>query len=225
MKRSAALLPLVLLAACDRKDATPPAEVARHEAIVAAQAKRARTLVFLGDSLTAGLGVDPAAAYPSILEARLRQEERPWKVVNAGVSGDTTAGGAARLDWIYRSKVDVLVVELGANDGLRGLPPAETEKNLRLILQRAVKEGSTVLLIGMQMPENFGSKFRAQFADLYPKLAKEFHVPLVPFLLEGVAMDPKLNQPDMSHPNAEGHKRVAETVWRYLDPVLKGMEK
>ncbi len=225
MPRAALILLLLLLAACDRRPETPPKETAKHEAIVATQAQTARAIVFFGDSLTAGLGVDPSEAFPSILEARLKREERPWRVVNAGVSGDTTAGGVARLDWVYRTKADVLVLELGANDGLRGIPPAETEKNLRLILQRAVKERSTILLVGMQMPENYGSAHRSRFADLYPKLAKEFRVPLVPFLLEGVAMDPRLNQADGTHPNPEGHRRVAETVWRYLDPVLKGMEK
>ena len=224
MKRPLLLL-VLLLAACERRIANPPPEAARREAIAPAQARTARTLVFFGDSLTAGLGVDPEAAFPSILEARLKREERPWKVVNAGVSGDTTAGGVARLDWLYRTKADVLVLELGANDGLRGIPPAETEKNLRLILQRAAKEGSAVLLVGMQMPENYGPAHRSRFAGLYPRLAKEFRVPLLPFLLEGVALDPKLNQADGTHPNPEGHRRVAETVWRHLDPVLQGLEK
>jgi acyl-CoA thioesterase-1 len=142
-------------------------------------------------------------------------------VVNAGISGDTTAGGAARLDWVYRQKVDVLFVCLGANDGLRGLPVEETERNLRLILDRAKKEGTRVLLAGIQLPENYGPAYRTAFARIYPRLAQEYHIPLLPFLLDGVAMDPKLNQADGIHPNAEGARIVADHVWTALDPLLK----
>lgn len=181
-----------------------------------------RTVVFLGDSLTAGLGLPLEQAYPSLIEARLRTEHRPWKVVNAGISGDTTAGGLARLDWIYRQKVDVLVVALGANDGLRGIPAGQTEKNLRAILRRARKEGSRVLLVGIRLPDNFGPQAQARFAAIYPRLAAEFRVPLVPFLLEGVAMEPGLNQPDGIHPNAEGARKVADHLWMKLGPMLTG---
>lgn len=178
------------------------------------------TLVFLGDSLTAGLGLPLEASFPSLIEARLRAEGRPWKVVNAGVSGDTTAGGLARLDWIYRQKVDVLVVALGANDGLRGIPVTETEKNLRAILRRARKEGSRVLLAGLRLPDNFGPEAQVRFAGIYPRLASEFHVALVPFLLEGVAMDPSLNQADGIHPNAKGARKVADHLWEKLRPMV-----
>jgi len=216
-----ALLLLLLLAACDRK-AQPPAPVPGPLASPVAEGRR---LVFLGDSLTAGLGVAKEAAFPSLLEARLKSEGRAWTIVNAGVSGDTTAGGVARLDWIYRTRVEVLVVALGANDGLRGLPVAESEKSLDLILRRAAQEGSSVLLVGMQLPENLGPDYRARFAEIFPRLAREHRVPLLPFLLEGVAMDPQLNQPDGIHPNAEGHRRVADTVWTALDPVLRRAER
>jgi len=181
-----------------------------------------RTIVFLGDSLTAGLGLPLDQAYPSLIEARLQAERSPWKVVNAGVSGDTTAGGLARLDWIYKQKVDVLVVALGANDGLRGIPVEQTEKNLRAILQRARKEGSRVLLTGLRLPDNFGPQAQGRFAALYPRLAAEFRVPLVPFLLEGVAMEPGLNQPDGIHPNAKGARKVADQLWVKLGPMLSG---
>ncbi len=181
-----------------------------------------RTIVFLGDSLTAGLGLPLEQAYPSLIEARLKAERRPWKVVNAGISGDTTAGGLARLDWIYKQKVDVLVVALGANDGLRGIPVEQTEKNLRAILRRARKEGSRVLLTGLRLPDNFGPQAQARFAALYPRLAAEFHVPLVPFLLEGVAMEPGLNQADGIHPNAKGARKVADLLWVKLGPMLSG---
>lgn len=188
----------------------------------AAPSETRRTVVFLGDSLTAGLGLPLEQSFPSLIEARLQAERRPWKVVNAGVSGDTTAGGLARLDWIYRQKVDVLVVALGANDGLRGLPAVQTEKNLRGILQRARREGSRVLLAGIRLPDNFGPRAQARFAAIYPRLAAEFRVPLVPFLLEGVAMEPGLNQPDGIHPNAEGARRVADHLWKKLGPMLSG---
>jgi len=147
-------------------------------------------------------------------------EGRPWKVVNAGVSGDTTAGGAARLDWVFKRQVDVLFVCLGANDGLRGVPVTESERNLRLILDRAKKEGARVVLAGIQLPENYGKDYRTAFAQIFPRLAKEYQIPLLPFLLEGVAMNPSLNQPDGIHPNAEGDRVVADHVWTTLDPVL-----
>ena len=182
-----------------------------------------RTLVFLGDSLTAGLGLPLDQAFPSLIEARVRAEHRPWKVVNAGISGDTTAGGLARLDWIYKQKVDVLVVALGANDGLRGIPVEQTEKNLRAILRRARKEGSRVLLAGLRLPDNFGLQAQTRFAAIYPRLAAEFRVPLVSFLLEGVAMEPGLNQADGIHPNAKGARKVADHLWEKLGPMLSGM--
>jgi acyl-CoA thioesterase-1 len=180
----------------------------------------AGTLVFFGDSLTAGLGLSKEQAFPALIEARLRAAGRPWKVVNAGVSGDTTAGGVARLDWIYKQKVDVMFLCLGANDGLRGLPVAETERNLRAILDRARREGTRVVLAGIQLPENYGPAYRAAFAQLFPRLAKEYQLPLLPFLLEGVALDPRLNQPDGIHPTAEGARIVADHVWLVLEPAL-----
>lgn len=222
--RCSAILCSVLLAlsgACDRQ-----AQGLRSPSIASARTEPASstqgTLVFLGDSLTAGLGLPKEQAFPALIEARLAAEGRPWKVVNAGISGDTTAGGVARLDWVFRQKVDVLFLCLGANDGLRGVPVAETERNLRLILDRARKEGARAVLAGIQLPENYGSDYRRAFAGIFPRLAREYRIPLLPFLLEGVAMDPKLNQPDGIHPNAEGARVVADHVWPFLDPVLRG---
>ena len=210
------LLPalLFLLPGCGRRSEAPPAPAAASPAAT-------RTLAFLGDSLTAGLGLPESQAYPALVQARLRAEGLPWNVVNAGVSGDTTAGGLARMDWLYRRRIDVLVVALGANDGLRGLPLKETEANLRAILRRGRKEGSRLVLAGMQMPENLGPEYRRGFEALYPRLAKEEGAQLIPFLLAGVAMDPTLNQADGIHPNAEGARRVAATVWTALAPELK----
>jgi acyl-CoA thioesterase-1 len=178
------------------------------------------TLVFLGDSLTAGQGLSQEQAFPALIEARLRAAGHPWRVVNAGVSGDTTAGGVARLDWIYKQKVDVLFLCLGANDGLRGLPVTETEANLRAILDRAQREGSRVVLAGIQLPDNYGSSYRTAFAQVFPRLARDYRVPLLPFLLEGVAMRPRLNQADGIHPTAEGARIVADHVWPVLAPAL-----
>ncbi|HJV21826.1 MAG TPA: arylesterase [Holophagaceae bacterium] len=209
-------LALLFLLACDRRAAAPDAQ-AQAPAPVAAR----HTVAFLGDSLTAGLGLPEARAYPALIQKRLAAEGRSWKVLNAGVSGDTTAGGLARLDWLYKQKVDVLVVALGANDGLRGLPLKDTEANLRAILRRGRTEGSKVVLVGMQMPENLGPEYRGDFAALYPRLAKAEGVPFIPFLLEGVALDPALNQADGIHPNEAGARKVAETVWKGIEPLLK----
>jgi acyl-CoA thioesterase-1 len=218
---AAVLTVLVALAgACNRKAQEPLSGVSVPVAVDPATMATFGTLVFLGDSLTAGLGLPEKQAFPALIEARLMAEGRPWKVVNAGISGDTTAGGAARLDWVFKRKVDVLFVCLGANDGLRGVPVAESEQNLRLILDRAKKEGSRVVLAGIQLPENYGKDYRTAFARIFPRLAKEYQIPLLPFLLEGVAMVPKLNQPDGIHPNAQGAQVVADHVWAALDPVL-----
>jgi len=206
---------------CDRRAQSPIAPGA--PATVAEPDPRPveGTLVFLGDSLTAGLGLSQEQAFPALIAARLRAAGHPWKVVNAGVSGDTTAGGVARLDWIYQHKVDVMFLCLGANDGLRGIPVAETERNLRAILDRAQREGTRVVLAGIQLPENYGSTYRAAFAQVFPRLAKAYRVPLLPFLLEGVAMDPRLNQPDGIHPTAEGARIVADHVWPVLEQALR----
>ena len=217
-----ALVLAALFGGCDRKAQAPaPVEVPSAAPESAAQAVQG-TLVFLGDSLTAGQGLSKEQAFPALIEARLRSEGRPWKVVNAGVSGDTTAGGAVRLDWVYKQKVDVLFLCLGANDGLRGIPVTETERNLRTILDRARKEGSHVMLAGIQLPENYGPGYRSAFMGIFPRLAKEYHVPLQPFLLEGVALKPQFNQPDGIHPNAEGARIVADHVWMTLAPLLLG---
>jgi acyl-CoA thioesterase-1 len=180
-----------------------------------------RTVVFLGDSLTAGYGLARQEAFPSLLEARIRAAGLGWKVVNAGVSGDTSAGARARLDFIYRQKPQLIFLCIGSNDGLRGLPVAELEKNLRVILDRARREGTRVILAGALLPENYGPEYRAAFRGLFPRLAKEYRLPFLPFLLEGVAMDPGLNQEDGIHPNAEGARRVAGNVWKLLEPELK----
>ena len=177
-------------------------------------------VVFLGDSLTAGLGLEADQAYPARIDALLAAQGEPVRVLNAGVSGDTTAGGLSRLSWLLKQKPDVLVVGLGANDGLRGLPLAEIEKNLREILRRGQDGGAKVLLLGMQIPPNYGDYAR-DFAAIYPRIAKDLDVPLVPFLLEGVGGEVRLNQADGIHPTAEGHEILAKTVLPYVEPLVK----
>lgn len=180
-----------------------------------------RVVVALGDSLTAGLGVAPEEAWPALVENRLREEGYPYRVVNAGVSGDTTAGGLRRVDWVLRADPEVAVVALGANDGLRGLPVDQMRSNLATIVERLSEKGARVLLAGMRVPPNYGPDYGRAFAAVYPEVARLRHVPLMPFLLDGVAADPRLNQADGLHPNAAGHRVIAERVWPLLRPLLR----
>ena len=180
-----------------------------------------RVIVVLGDSLTAGLGVAPDEAYPALLEARLRREGFAYRVVNAGVSGDTTAGGLRRLDWVLRARPDLVLVALGANDGLRAQPVAALRDNLTAIVTRLRAAGVRVLLAGMRLPPNYGAAYGGAFAQAFPAVARATSVALLPFLLDGVAGDPNLNQADGIHPNPAGHRIMAETVWRALRPYLE----
>ena len=180
-----------------------------------------RVIVALGDSLTAGFGVTAEESYPALLQARLTREGFHYRVVNAGVSGDTTAGGRRRLDWILRAHPAVVIVALGANDGLRGLPVAALRDNLTAIVMRLQAAGARVLLAGMRLPPNYGAAYTREFAEAFAIVARRTSVPLVPFLLEGVAGVTALNQPDGIHPNAAGQRVVAETVWRSLRPLLQ----
>lgn len=184
-------------------------------------AQTPRTVVFLGDSLTAGLGLARKDSFPALLEARIRSAGLGWRVVNAGVSGDTSAGARARLDWVFRDRPDLLFLCIGSNDGLRGLPVKELEANLRAILARAKQERCRVVLAGAMLPENYGSQYREAFRAVFPRVAREARVRFLPFLLEGVAMRPELNQEDGIHPNAAGARRIADRVWTVLEPELK----
>ena len=189
-------------------------------ALLAAPVHAQPTLVFLGDSLTAGYGLARAESFPSLVEARIRAAGLDWKVVNAGVSGDTSAGARARLDYVYRQHPDLIFLCIGSNDGMRGLPVAELERNLRAILDRARAARTRVVLAGAMLPENYGDDYREAFQRLFPRLAKEYGTGFLPFLLEGVAMDPRLNQDDGIHPNAAGERLVADHVWKALAPEL-----
>ena len=181
-----------------------------------------KTIVILGDSLAAGSGVDPDEAFPALLQDRIDQRKLPFEVVNAGVSGDTTAGGVRRLPWILKRRVDVLLLELGGNDGLRGIKPQETRSNLEKIIDLAREKypAVQVVIAGMQMPQNMGEEYTREFRDVFPAIAKEKKARLIPFLLEGVGGKPDLNLPDRIHPNPKGHKIVAENVWAVLEKLL-----
>jgi acyl-CoA thioesterase-1 len=181
-----------------------------------------KNVVVLGDSLAAGLGVDPSEAYPALLQEKINSAGWNFTIVNAGVSGDTSADGLNRINWLLKRKMDVLILELGGNDGLRGIPASATETNLQMIIGR-VKQmypRAQIIIAGMQMPPNMGDTYTTAFRKIYPTLAERNHAALVPFLLQGVAADPKLNQPDHIHPTAEGHRVVAENVWKVLRPIL-----
>lgn len=174
-----------------------------------------------GDSLTAGLGLSAQEAYPALLRERLKQDGYDYEVVNSGVSGDTSAGGVRRIDWALDSDARFLILELGANDFLRGQPVAETKKNLAEIIDRAQSKNAKVLLAGMLVPTNAGREYEQQIRNMFTDLAREKGVTLIPFLLEGVGGVELLNQQDGIHPNAAGTKMVAETVYKYLKPMLE----
>lgn len=180
-------------------------------------------MVFLGDSLTAGFGLDPEEAYPAAIAKRMRETGIDLEVVNAGLSGDTTAAGLRRTAWVLRRPVAVFVLALGGNDGLRGIPPAETERNLQAIIDavRQAQPKAQIVLTGMQSPPNMGPDFTEAFRALFPRLAEKNGLPFVPFLLEGVAGIPEMNQPDGIHPTAEGQRHIAGVLWPVLEPVLR----
>ncbi|RMG67010.1 MAG: arylesterase, partial [Bacteroidetes bacterium] len=181
-------------------------------------------LLFFGNSLTAGYGLDnPQDAFPGLIARRVDSLGLPYRVVQAGVSGETTADGLNRVGWLLRQPVAVFVLELGANDGLRGLPPAETRANLAAIIDtvRARQPEAAILLAGMMVPPSMGPDYGAEFAAIYPGLAEEKDVALVPFLLEGVGGEADLNQGDGIHPTAEGHIILADNIWAVLAPMLR----
>jgi acyl-CoA thioesterase-1 len=220
------LVAVVLLAPCasaaaaceyDRKasGSAPESAATGHPA---AETARPR-IVALGDSLTAGLGLVESDAYPALLQQKLDAEGYGFEVVNAGVSGDTTAGGLRRVDWALDGDVKIVIVALGGNDALRGLSIADMKRNLSEIVRRSQKRGAAVLLAGMEAPPNYGPDYTVQFRQVYRDLAREYRLVLVPFLLDGVAGEARLNQPDGIHPNPEGARIVADTIWRALRPM------
>jgi len=179
-------------------------------------------IVAFGDSLTAGLGVQAVESYPAQLQRRLDSLGYHYRVINAGVSGDTTAGGLRRVPWILNNKPELVILELGANDGLRGLPVDQTQSNLRQIIRQLQESGTTVVLAGMKLPPNYGQDYTASFEAMYRMLAKECQLLLIPFFLEGVGGSSKLNQADGIHPTKEGYEVIVEQVLKVLKPILDG---
>ena len=219
MPRDLSIFGLVAgLFGCDQGDrepqqvATPPIATATRPSVV-----------FLGTSLTAGLGLEPEQAYPALIQQKIDSAGLGFRVVNAGVSGETSAGARGRIDWLLREPVAVLVVETGANDGLRGLPPDSLRANIQAVFDRAKRSPSAprLVLVGMRLPPNYGRAYTDRFQAVYPELARENGAALVPFLLDGVGGIPRLNQADGIHPTAEGQRVMAETVWKVLEPVLR----
>ncbi|QNR85222.1 arylesterase [Pedobacter riviphilus] len=192
----------------DQKTATVPTEQ--------------KNILFFGTSLTAGYGLDPTEAYPALIQNRIDSLQMPYKVINGGLSGETSAGGKGRIDWLLKQRVDIFVLELGANDGLRGLSVSQTVKNLQAIIDRvkAKYPDAKMVLAGMQVPPNMGAKYAADFKNMFPDLAKKNRMALIPFLLDKVGGVPRLNQADGIHPTAEGDKILAENVWVVLKDLL-----
>jgi acyl-CoA thioesterase-1 len=221
---------LLGVAACsqgaDVREGPPPGATSAEPASATSASTASTTtsepprIVFLGDSLTAGLGLDPDLSVPALVQRRLRSEGYDYEVVNAGVSGDTSAGGLRRLDWSLSGNVRVLVIELGANDGLRGLPVEELRKNLDEVIDSAQARGIDVLLTGMEAPPNYGDAYTSAFRSVYTELAETRRVAFMPFFLQDVAGVSGLNQRDGIHPNEEGARIVEANVWRFLEPML-----
>jgi len=183
-----------------------------------------KNIIFYGNSLTAGYGVDPSEAFPSLVQEKIDSAHLAYKVINAGLSGETTAGGKGRIDWILQQPVDVFVLELGGNDGLRGIPVRETSKNLQFIIDHVKQKYplAKIILAGMQIPPNMGARYTSEFRAAFKQLADKNQVLFIPFLLEGVGGIPELNQADGIHPTAKGHKIVANNVWAVMKDVVAG---
>lgn len=217
------ILGLILLAsgwmACGSEEQKKEAQ----QEVAATQKKLAdKKLVFFGNSLTAGYGLNPEEAFPARTQVKIDSLELGYEVINAGLSGETSAGGLTRIDWILQQKPDIFVLELGANDGLRGIPVAETRKNLQGILDKvkAVNPEVKLVVAGMMVPPNMGPEYAKDFQSIFPELAKTNNATLIPFLLDGVAGERSLNLADGIHPTAEGHQMVANSIWKYLQPLL-----
>jgi acyl-CoA thioesterase-1 len=211
-------------AGCRPAPSSSPAPAASPAAPAASPADPVPIVLFVGDSLTAGYGLDPEQAFPALIQRKIDEAGLRYRAVNAGVSGETSAGARRRIDWLLAQPVAVLVLETGANDALRGQDPEATGRNIQAILDRARRQDPPprLVVVGMQAPPNYGAEFARRFRDVYPQLARRNGAALVPFLLEGVAGVPVLNQPDGIHPTAAGHRKLAETVWKELRPLLGG---
>ena len=209
------LMTSLFLLSCDRQEnrqtANPTEPMPKYQ----------RTIIAVGDSLTAGLGVAEDDAWPAIVEKRLHQDGHNWQIINGGISGETSSGTLSRIKWILAQKPDIVIIETGANDGLRGIRPSVVMENIRNAVQMLRDGNVEVVLAGMQIVQNLGADYAKEFAEVYPAVAGEMNCVLIPFFLEGVAGEPSLNQADAIHPNVEGHKIISETVYPY---VLQAMQ-
>lgn len=198
------------------------ADTTAGTAIAPEKTAASKNILFFGTSLTAGLGVDPDQAFPAVIQHKIDSLKLPYKVINAGLSGETSAAGKSRIDWLLRQPVDIFVLELGANDGLRGIAVKETEANLQAVIDKVKKKypNAKMILAGMQMPPSMGEKYTVPFREMFPALAKTNKMDFIPFLLKGVGGVPRLIQRDGLHPTPEGHKILAENVWEVLQPDL-----
>lgn len=216
------LFVVILAFSCDQSPKSPAAPSPTPNTQTPPPSNK-KTILFFGNSLTAGYGVSPTEAFPALIGRRLDSLHLPYQVVNAGLSGETSAGGKTRIGWILKQPISIFVLELGGNDGLRGIPLTGTTANLQAIID-SVKlhyPDARIILAGMQIPPNMGADYGTAFRDLYPRLAAANHAILIPFLLQNVGGIPQLNQGDGIHPTAAGHKIVAENVWQVLAPLLK----
>jgi acyl-CoA thioesterase-1 len=210
---------MLILSACGNKNSSSNTQQSTDSTAMTTTASNKKTILFFGDSLTAGYGLDdPSYAFPGVIQHKIDSLKLPYTVINAGVSGETTAGGLGRIDWILKQKVDIFILELGANDGLRGIPVKETEQNLQAITDKvkAKYPNAKLVLLGMQVPPSMGADYVTGFKEVFPEIAEKNKMALVPFLLANVGGIPKLNQADGIHPTAEGAKIVADNVWKIL---------
>ena len=224
MKKGSAIIAgiIILFSACsDNKK--PAGSDQNNTAKETATITKKKTIVFFGNSLTAGFGLSREQAFPAIIQKKIDSLGLPYNVVNAGVSGETSSGGKTRIDWILREQVDIFILELGANDGLRGTPLSETKKNLQDIIDivKTKYPDAKLVFAGMEIPPNMGQTYTTEFRNIYIDLAAKNKMTLIPFLLEGVGGEPELNQADGIHPTAEGHLIVAENVWKQLEKLLQ----
>jgi acyl-CoA thioesterase I len=215
------VLALLMAAGCGAAEPTPTPQPTPVPATPNSAERTGILIVAMGDSLTEGLGVDMADAYPAQLERKLRAGGYDVTVVNAGVSGETSSGALSRVDWVLRQQPDIVILATGGNDGLRGVQPAVTEGNIDQIVQKIRESGAVVVLAGMEMVQNMGAQFTGDFRAIYPKIAERQELILMPFLLEGIAADPDLNQPDFIHPTAEGYAIVVDNLYPYVVQAIE----
>ncbi|RYY15776.1 MAG: arylesterase [Chitinophagaceae bacterium] len=215
---------LMMIFACGNNDQQTPADTVKKDTTAAKTVTETKTILFFGNSLTAGYGLDVTEAFPALIQQKIDSLNLPYKVINAGLSGETSSGGKNRIDWLLRNKIDVFVLELGANDGLRGIPVGETVANLQEIIDRVKTKypEAKLIMTGMQVPPNMGSTYANQFRGIFGQLATKNNMALVPFVLEGVGGEADLNQADGIHPTAEGHRIVAQNIWQVMQPLLAG---